>query len=341
MNVNLRLLLCILLFAFLWTGCSDHFVGPGSPDEPEVLFDLVWNEFDRYYPFFLDKNVDWDSVYTVYRPRVSNTMSDEALFGVLTDMLASLRDGHVNLYTPFGTASYTGWYDQYPGNFFINIIINSYLRNNERIAGGGNILYGVIGSTGYILIRSFSGEGQWTDAIDEVIEELQHLDGIIVDVRNNGGGSGSDAKSIARRFADRKRVFAFTQFRNGPSHADFTGLEEKMVGPGGNNRYHKPVVLLTNRSTYSAAEDFTLMMKKFPHVTHIGDTTGGGLGNPVFRELPNGWGYRLSVWRQVASDMSEIEGIGIAPDMQVDITPADFRIQADTILERALEYLNN
>jgi len=59
-------------------------------------------------------------------------------------------------------------------------------------------------------------------------------------------------------------------------------------------RYTDPIALLTNRRTFSAAESFVLAMRTLPQVTIVGDTTGGGSGNPLHRELPNGWGLSVS-----------------------------------------------
>ncbi len=336
-----RFFLIVISVVFVFIGCADLLVEPDTTKKPDDIFEFLWSEIDRYYPFFKDKNVDWDSVYIEYTPQIDNTMSEEDLFLVLSDMVNTLRDGHVNIYTPYGTSAYTGWYDQYPRNFDFNVVMNRYLGITRREVGGGNIIYGRLGSIGYIYLRTFAGEAGWVDSMDEVIEVLYDYDGVIVDVRHNGGGRSRNARSIAGRFADRERLYAYTQFRNGPQHTDFTELEGRKVVPDGDKQFLKPVVVLTNRSTYSASEDFVLAMKEFPHVTHIGDTTGGGLGNPIFRELPNGWGFRVPVWRQFPVDMKPIEGIGISPDIQVDITREDSLRLRDTIIQEAFNYLNS
>jgi hypothetical protein len=336
-RVSIYITIIFLILAI--AGCSELFVQPHSSTEPVDIFELVWSGFDRYYPFFIDKEIDWDSLYSVFRVKIDNGMSEQELYRVLSDMTKELRDGHVNIYTPFGTSAYTGWYDKYPQNFYFNFIRYRYLLFNHTVTGGGNIHYGRLGSMGYVYIESFSGAGKWAESIDEVIEEFKDLDGIIIDVRNNGGGSSADANTIAGRFTDRNRVYSYIQYRNGPRHTDFTDLRKRTISPGGVRQYLKPIVLLTNRSTFSAAEDFTLAMRELPHVTHFGDTTGGGFGNPIFRELPNGWGYRLPVWRQFPVDLKQLEGIGIAPDRHINISSVDAQRQVDTIIERALEYL--
>ncbi len=335
------LLLVSICISFLFTGCSDLLIEAESSAKPEDVFEALWTEFDRYYPFFVDKNIDWDSVYTLYASQIDNSINEEDLFFILSDMVNILEDGHVNIYSPYGTSAYTGWYDQYPRNFNIQIVMNRYLSVTRRITGEGNILYGRIGSIGYIYVQSFTGAGGWVNSIDDVLDEFHDLNGLIIDVRHNGGGSSQDARDLVGRFTDRERIYSYIQFRNGPRHTDFTELESRRIVPQGRKQYLIQVALLTNRSTYSAAEDFVLAMKELPNVKHIGDTTGGGLGNPIHRELPNGWRYRLPVWRQFPVDLSPIEGIGISPDLQIDITQEDAQLFRDTIINEAVNYLNS
>ena len=52
---------------------------------------------DEHYCFFREKQVNWDSIHRVYAPRFNDAMTDRQLFEVLDNMLAELRDGHVNL----------------------------------------------------------------------------------------------------------------------------------------------------------------------------------------------------------------------------------------------------
>ena len=63
------------------------------------------------------KNVDWDKVHDTYSRRISDRMTREELFIVCADMLAELRDGHVNLSAPFNTSYYRAWWSDYPQNF--------------------------------------------------------------------------------------------------------------------------------------------------------------------------------------------------------------------------------
>jgi C-terminal processing protease CtpA/Prc len=94
-------------------------------------------------------------------------------------------------------------------------------------------------------------------------------------------------------------------------------------------------MVLTNRGVYSASEDFVLAMRA-TKATIVGDTTGGGSGNPLIKALPNGWIYRIPRWQQVTPEMKSYEGTGITPDIAVWISKPDSLAKKDTILERAM-----
>jgi C-terminal processing protease CtpA/Prc len=81
-------------------------------------------------------------------------------------------------------------------------------------------------------------------------------------------------------------------------------------------------------------------MGLLPTVVSVGDTTGGGMGNPVYRELPNGWIYRLPVWIQTDHEDQRLEDVGVLPDHPVHISEIDSRFGRDTILEVARRLLD-
>lgn len=330
------------LIAAVLCSCSDLVVEPDPENNPVNNFEIFWKEFDRYYSFFIYKNIDWTEQYHRYRPQITEQTSDSELFSVLSDMAGILRDGHVSILTPYGNYSYSGWRDNYPENYDRDIILSGYLRYGYTTREYGYIVYGKLtDSLGYLHVMSFSGTEKWYSIIDGIMEEMKDYRGLVLDVRNNGGGSTNLSTHLASRFADKERVYAYYQWRNGPDHDDFSGLEELVIEPSENWRYTQPVALLTNRTCFSSAEDFILSMRVFPHVTVIGDFTGGGSGNPIMRELPNGWVYRLSRWIERTEEKEMYEGIGLHPDILVTISEDDSAAGRDTILETAVQILNN
>jgi len=127
--------------------------------------------------------------------------------------------------------------------------------------------------------------------------------------------------------------------KTGKGHGDFSKPTEMYLTPSDGLRWQKPVVVLTNRHSYSATNYFVSCMKSLDGVTIIGDWTGGGSGLPFTSELPNGWGVRFSASPMLDAQGSHIE-FGIEPDIRVDLRKEDMDQGMDTIIERAREYLH-
>ncbi len=328
----------LLFFLPLLFSCENLLFEEEPPNRPETNFDVFWKEFDRHYSFFDLKQIDWDSVYALHRPGVTATTTDRELHQILAAITLSLEDTHTGLYSPLGNVWYTETGDS-PLNDgldlsgYLSDVINSKALNHAMITDQ---------NIGYIKIPSFSGSlGQSAfGEIDHVLEKFTETDGIIIDVRSNGGGSDTNSKLIAGRFTTEKRAYRQIKWRNGPDHTDFTDWIIDHFNPGG-EPYLKPVVVLTNRKCFSTTEDFVLAMNVLPQVTIIGDTTGGGSGNPIFRELPNGWGFQLSNWISSRLDGFIYESTGLPPDVPVWITEQDSIAGTDTILESGIEYILN
>jgi C-terminal processing protease CtpA/Prc len=177
--------------------------------------------------------------------------------------------------------------------------------------------------------------------IDDILSQWKDKKGIIIDVRGNSGGNWINAETIAGRFADRSRIYSFRRQKTGPGKDDFSSWKSSSVEPKGSHQFLKPVVVLTSRATSSSAEMFVMAMQVLPNVTIVGDTTGGGVGNPIYRELPNGWTFRLST--EIAADAQGrvMEGVGVFPDIPIVTTVVDSANGIDRILERGIEILKN
>ena len=331
-----------LMLLSVLLSCGKTLVGSDPANTPQNNFQILWDDFDRYYVFFQYKNVDWQALYDIYAPQVTDQVDDRALFDILFAMLAHLNDGHIDLIAPFKSvnARYTDERPQPKSTLNLDLVKSKYLNSEFQTAGNGFFTAGQISDTiGYLHIASFrSGGGNlWVEAIDPIVNKFFDHRGFIVDVRGNSGGNSNNADAIAGRFADQKRVSALLQSRNGPRHSDFGPIEKKYVEPAGNKQFTKPIVVLTDRVTASSAEYFVLAMKQFSYVTVLGDFTSGASANNIFRELPNGWIYRLSVQEWLSVDNVSHEGVGIPPDIRV--SPSDADMEKDAVIEMAIQLL--
>lgn len=322
----------IISILLLLLSCEKPFFGPDPANTPEENFEILWKTLDERYSFFEYKNVDWDSVYQAYRPRVRADMTERELWGLLTEMLDILKDGHINLRSESDIYFYP-WYAGAPENFNRFFLEENYWGDFEIT---GSLFNTVIDSVGYVWYRSFNGPIQDED-LDYLADKFAGLKGLVIDIRNNEGGNPENGFRLARRFVDQRRHIYTTIYKNGPGRDDFTEPNPAFLEPEG-KRLADKVVVLTNRTTYSAGNFFAAMMKAFPNVTLIGDRTGGGGGAPVGWELPNGWAFNFSSSITWLPDGFIIEH-GVEPDIRVDWAEEDRAAGKDTILEEALRWL--
>ena len=326
---------CLLLCSCL-TACinEDEF-----PNTPQGNFEALWQIIDQHYCFLDYKQheigLDWQQVYDKYKVRVNSDMDNRQLFEVLAAMLSELRDGHVNMTAAHDYARNWSWHENYPTNYS-DSLLRIYLGHDYKIAAG--IDYRVLDDNiGYIRYESFQ-QGVGDGNLNEALSELMTCTGLIIDIRNNGGGDLTNAHSFAARFANEKTLVGYIQHKTGKGHSEFSDMEPRYLVPSRHLRWHKPVCVLTNRHVYSAANEFTLMMKTLPNVKLVGDHTGGGSGMPFSSSLPNGWSIRFSAIPMYDPQRQPTE-FGIEPDYRVDLTDEDFLRGKDTIIEFARQLL--
>ena len=333
-----KILLLLTSSIILLTACVDT---EEHDDTPTGNFEALWEIIDEHYCFFDYKQheygLDWNEVYNKYKVRVSDKMSEPELFEVLKDMLAELRDGHVNLYTSYDLGRYWTWHEAYPQNFS-DTLERRYLGTDYKISSG--MSYRILDDNiGYIRYDSFQlpvGEG----GLDDALSYMALCRGLIIDIRNNGGGNLTTAERLAGRFVQEKTLVSYMQHKTGTGHHDFSSLEARYLEPSSNLRWHKPVCVLTNRSVFSAANDFAVMMHALPNVKLIGDRTGGGSGLPMSSSLPNGWSIRFSACPMYDRNKQHTE-FGIDPDIPVALTDEATAQGIDLIIEKARELLTN
>ena len=306
-------------------------------NDPEGNFDTLWNIIDKNYCFFEYKEIDWERIYYRYSSRVMSGMSSESLFNLMGEMLGELKDGHVNLTASHDITRYWEWFEGYPTNFDFNVQ-DQYLGNDYSIISG--IKYKILeDNIGYIYYGSFSSnisEG----SLSQILDKMAICHGLIFDVRNNGGGSLLNVERVASRFFNERTLIGYISHKIGPGHEDFSPLYPKYIESSNRVRYQKPVIILTNRTCYSATNEFVSIMKYAQNSTIIGDKTGGGSGLPFTSELPNGWSVRFSASPMFNADKEHIE-FGIEPDLYVSMLQLDIERGRDTIIEKARALLKN
>jgi carboxyl-terminal processing protease len=312
-----------------------------NPRDPVVNFEYAWNRIDRNYAQFGAKHVDWDALHRVYRAQVTPATTDQELWNILMAMIGHLNDGHVCLQdgTRRECSGLIGGFERQ--GFSRDLVKSNYLQGKAVEALKGKINYGWLApGIGYLYIFDFKGNPDpIVQAIDSAIGEFGQARGLIVDVRDNTGGTGRTVEMVAGRFADKRRHFMRTVTRYGAKRDAMTPPDYRNVEPAGPIQFTRPTVLLTSRFTASAAEGFVLAMRVLPHVTVVGDVTEGALAAQFPDRMPNGWTLWVSF--HYATDHNGInwDGVGIPPDLGIVNTAADVAAGTDRPLEFSLQLL--
>lgn len=332
-----------LILAFLAFSSCDRMLLPEEPaNDPVNNFELLWNQYDQQYGGFEVKGINWDSLYGIYRPMVSEESTDAQLYAVITALLDHLNDNHVFLFPtdpqlePY-TSGILGRMETFT-DFSLGGVRQNYLT---EVVSEKSILSGLIeNELGYVHFANFNGStGAYQKTMAELLDKFSNTKGLIIDIRNNEGGGDQASVFLAEYFTFAEKLAFKFKLRNGPAHHDFTEWTDYNLVPHAGEQYANDVVILTNRFSISAAETFVLAMKRNEQVTVVGDTTSGAFSDVIRRELPNGWAYGVSVgdWRDFEG--TSFEGIGFPPDVVVQNDSLDVANGFDEALEEAIDLL--
>lgn len=334
-TLSLKNILALLSIGVIMSAC--HHIEEWDQDI-EGNFNALWTVVDEHYCFFEEKGVDWNEVYKRYHRRLADDMRGLEFFNLCAQMLDELCDGHVNLSSSFKTSYYRKWWSDYPQNFDERLVEQYYLRFEYSSVGG--IDYAVLrDNVGYIRYPSFSypvSDG----ALDAILTQFALCKGIIIDIRNNGGGDMTNVETIVSHFIGERILAGSICHKTGPGHNDFSEPYPYYFDPAedGCVKWIKPVVVLTNRSTFSAANNFVSVMQYLPNVKIVGATTGGGSGMPFSSEIPCGWGVRMSACPVFdAQGLPTENGVDPSPGCEVDLDPVLALAGVDTMLDFAVE----
>lgn len=182
------------------------------------------------------------------------------------------------------------------------------------------------------LANWFTGVG-FEDALDEALVALRGVRRLVLDLRGNTGGNLLLAMGTRRRFLRERTMLGTIRFTRGDgSLAEPVELwdepSDDRVCWGGE------LVVLTDPLTYSASEDFLLGLQGLPHVTVIGQRSGGGSGRPRTIRLLDDMLVTISTALTFDRNGVCIEGHGIPVDIETPVFAVDGH---DAAMEKALE----
>lgn len=319
--------------------CKKSFFEPEPADTPEAVFETLWQTFERDYGPFADRKVDWQAVYQQYRPLVDAHTSDDSLFHILSGMLGTLNDGHVNLFAPGRVAFNSNQIRnaQIDAELFdLPLIKQVYLHDNfETDAQDGFVMGLLENDIAYVHLPFVSGN---MTALERALDKYPQAKGIIVDLRHNDGGDFTWAFSAMGRFVPERRMVFRSRTKTGAGPADFSAWHDWYLEPKAPHS-NKPIVLLTDRYTISAGERAVMAFQTLENCVTLGDTTCGAQSTMVAGELANGWKYTIATQQTLLADGKTYEGIGLAPDVYLKNDLQVLKNGRDQVLDAAIDRL--
>ncbi len=194
---------------------------------------------------------------------------------------------------------------------------------------------------GYVRFSNFLGELE--DGIIAAIDGMKDAPGMILDLRNNGGGAMHMIASLMARFSadDKKGVRILTRTGKPVSlfFVDVVEIEPTLKGSK-EKAYLKPLVILTNENSASASEVFAATLQDLGRATVIGQhTCGCMLGYLGYADLPGGGQLAYSEIGFVSPKGKRVEGEGVKPDIEISPTREDILFNRDRALEAAETFL--
>src|SRR5262249_7198495 len=179
----------------------------------------------------------------------------------------------------------------------------------------------------------------------QYLREFREAKTIILDVRGNpGGGEPSvlQASLMGRPYQTWTESSTLhggpilrSYYNEYPEHVSVT-YSDTVVSPRG-TAFAGRLILLIDRICSCACEDFVMPFKYSKRATLVGETTTGSYSQTRHVDYENGMVLNIAAIHHTFPDGSTFEGVGIAPDVPVDMTPDDLRAGRDPVLKKALE----
>lgn len=151
------------------------------------------------------------------------------------------------------------------------------------------------------------------DTLDQIMNDFADVDGIMIDVRYNGGGDDFVSQMIVSRFIAQDLHAYSKQARLGNER---TVLQDIIISPEGDKTFIGPVTVLTSMTTSSAAEVFAMSMREREKTILVGEATGGGFSDILPKTLPHGLIYSISNEFYLTPAGEEFEGLGVPVNIE-------------------------
>jgi carboxyl-terminal processing protease len=186
---------------------------------------------------------------------------------------------------------------------------------------------------GYLKIRQF-GDAAMVDQVLGILDQGRQrgLRGWVVDLRGNPGGSLSAVISSAAGFFDPGHTVIGYQVDRQRRQTALDMQPLNLLNGAG-------LVLLVDRDSASGAEIFAAALQEAKVATLVGSKTAGNVGVATQISLPDGSVLQVTEQRFVSPGGAQLDGVGVTPDVAVDLSDEDLENDRDPQLGKALELI--
>jgi carboxyl-terminal processing protease len=183
---------------------------------------------------------------------------------------------------------------------------------------------------GYLKFDTF--DLKMSDKMKSALSSLKDTQGLIIDLRDNGGGQIKFVEKIAGWLVDKKTSFGKMKWRSKEPSEIFVGGDKSGI-------YASPIVILIDKDSASGSELLTIGLQESGRAKVIGSTSCGCLlGINGAKEIKDG-ALEFSQIGFISAKNFRVESNGIMPDFIVKPTINDFREKTDRVLEEAIKLL--
>lgn len=337
-----------------WACTEEEFLQPPDRFFPDARgnFDAFWAGMNSSYLFWDMDTTRWDEAY-FYREAITDTTDDSTLFGLFTEMTSGVLDGHYSIEATLGDTTFQ-WSPAVErvrasgGTEHLPLVLEADAYARQMLSGYDTLVedigfYGMIRGTNIQYFRlatfAFTGSGAvdrpgLLKAMNFIQNPPANTQGMIVDLRTNGGGDASDISTFVSLFLPKDTKIGSIRSRKAANRFSY-GPWRDFILAGTAKPYTKPVVVLVDRFSISMAEITTLALALRPNTTVVGERTFGAQGprldEPVDLTLggtftlPNGWLVTMADQAVRYIDGKVYEGIGFPPDVEVKFDLARYR----------------
>jgi carboxyl-terminal processing protease len=315
-------------------------------------YEQVWDLLERHFYALDYKGVDIAALRERFRPQIAASRSDGEFLALMRKMLGEFRTSHLGLFaTPVAPSP------------------DPQEASRAAAASTQGISWRQLSPTiGYLRIDSFEDGAAVIERLDRAFTQLRRSDGLIIDVRENGGGSLSAAMRLGDHIfaelrsvgyfvsrdglvrrgvasidqVDATKLPVFSGYTSGELAREMSSSGAVMLTTGGRapaGRVPQPIgnriVMLVDEYCFSACEALASVTKETAAATLVGRCTAGAMLAAFPLQIDGGWTLLVPVWDFRTPKGVRVEGQGVEPHVAVRR-----RGSGDADLAAALKHLS-